>query len=194
MFDWLFEGHWYIYTVLALLALFFLWFWWQNRTRFWLIGLTVFLALIGIYWLLDILVETGREQIQRLMKEMAAAVETVAQDKKHDTEPIFRHISDHFQVRNKDKEQFRQYVEIAFRNNWIDSLEIWNLEFPAVGSATTCQGAFNVKPYGQAFRGEYYLVRATFVLEADHQWRLSQFDVFNPYSNSNESLLPSILP
>ena len=64
VFDWLFEGHWYIYTVLALLALFFLWFWWQNRTRFWLIGLTVFLALIGIYWLLDILVETGREQIK----------------------------------------------------------------------------------------------------------------------------------
>jgi hypothetical protein len=188
VFDWVFEGHWAVFSVLAMLALMVLLLWWWTHRRFWLIGCAVLAGLIGLYALLNVLVETDREQIKRKLDDMAAAVQP------HDTDRIFRHISPEFRYQNQDRAAFRSYVEYVFRHNWVDRLTIWNYEWPEGGNRTLCPVNFNVKLYGQVSGEEYYLVRALFSRDPDYQWRLRHFEVFNPFVQTTEPLRPPGLP
>src|SRR5581483_3497638 len=103
VFDWLFEGQVtvYIFLVAVLIGLFFLY--WQWRRRVWLYAMLGVLVLIGLYALLDRLVETDAEQVERQVKEMAAEMQA------HNLDAVMRHLSDDFRSPNnsKDKEQTR---------------------------------------------------------------------------------------
>ena len=74
MFDWLFEGWLEIYILLAVLAFARILAVWPFRRKVWLITLFSVIALIGVYWLLDRLVETDREQIERKLTALAVAM------------------------------------------------------------------------------------------------------------------------
>jgi hypothetical protein len=186
VFDWLFEGRRSIYLILAVAAALLLMLWWRNRSRRWLIGVGVVALLALGYFGLSKTIETPRAQVERKMKEMAAAVKT------RDTERLFRHISDRFRFRTLDKAGFRQTVQGVFDQRWIDELEVWDFSFPgdsAREGAITI--AFKVKAKGGRV-GESdptgRRAEATFVRDPDGQWRLQGFRVFKLLSTEEEDI------
>lgn len=180
MFDWLYEGRLTVYLVLAVVGLILLGLWVRDRRRGWLIAAGVVGLLVGAYALLDYLVETRREQIERKVHLMAAAV------KKKDVNAIFQHISDRFQLGGLDKAAFRGYVEQAARGGAVTDLKVWGFEFPdATGNVH-----FFAKPESERYLGggEFFLVRARFQQEAGNQWRLTTFNVFKPIFDAKDPL------
>jgi hypothetical protein len=179
MFDWLFEGRLTVYLALAVAALILLGLWVRNRKRGWLAGVAV-VALLGLaYFLLDRVVETGREQIARKLQEMAAAV------KARNTDGIFRHISDTFRVQGRDKASFRADVDGILRSGGVSDLEVWNAQVTDDNGGVS----FFAKPKGRLPGTDaYYLVRARFVKEGDGQWRLDSFQVFKPFADTTTPL------
>ena len=174
MFDWLFEGRPTVYLVLGLVAAALVAVWYAyDRRRRWLYAVAGVLALVGLYALLDRLVETRREQITRKLQEMAEAV------KKKDAGRIFEHISDRFELGGLNKTTFRQGVEARMKEGWIDELVIWDLTF------LDDQGkvSFMAKPKGRVGENVGALVRGRFVLETG-QWRLQSFEVFPSFVES----------
>jgi hypothetical protein len=175
VFDWLFEGRPVVYWLLAALAAVLLVGWWTTRKRALLLSVGAAAALAGVYFVLDRAVETPREQIERALTEMAAAVRT------RDAEAIFRHIAADFRFRNQDRAAFRAYVETAFQRGLVGELEVWEFQWPEAGDDHTRRVEFDAKPKGGMVpEGAFYLVKATFVREADGRWRLKGFEVFNP--------------
>jgi hypothetical protein len=176
MLDWLFEGRLLVYGLLVIAAVALVFLWRRDRRFHWLFGAGVIVALIGVYLLLDLLVETRREQITRkLQVEFPTAV------RNRDAARIFEHISDTFRLGDWTKADFRASVEEILRDRGVDDLEIWNIQFPDDEGNVS----FFAKPKGRMPGTDmFYLVRATFVLE-NGQWRMASFTVSNPYSDSN---------
>src|SRR5262249_20430351 len=122
MFDWLFEGRTPLYVVLATLAAFLLVVWWQTRKRWWLLGVTVAAGLIGLYALLDQMVETDREQIVRKFHEMAAAVNA------RDLDALFVNISDQFRSPNgRTKGDLRDFITNYLRPQIVEKVKVWDI-------------------------------------------------------------------
>lgn len=194
--DWLFEGRTAIYVLLAAVAFLALCAWWQTRRRVALITLAFALGLGGLYFLLDRLVETDREQIERKVRLMAAAVQA------HSTDSIFSHISESFQRGGTGREAFRSFTENALRNSWVNEIEVWGFEFGddfrsssqvPIGATTrqaeVAQVSFMVKPKGGRLPHEPFLrCDARFVRDADGQWRLLGFDLFEPAVNTQRPI------
>jgi ketosteroid isomerase-like protein len=191
VFDWLFEGRLAVYLALASVAAVCVMLWTRNRKRRWLYLACVPVLLIGVYFLLDLLVETRREQIGRKLKEMSAAVQA------RDVDRIFRHISEDFRLEQRgtsmDKAAFRRAVDTVFRNRVVDRVHIWDI---AIG-ARAGDVVFRVKPTGQRIPDHPgFVCRATFVQDADGQWRMAGFQVFDPLVNADQPIdipqLPTI--
>ena len=188
MFDWLFEGRASVYVSLAAIAIVMLLAWQQTRKRFCLIGLAAALGLAGLYFLLDRLVETDREQVVRKVEEMAAGVRA------RNADAIFRHISDRFSRSGVDRARFREAVDSLLRNRMVDEVEVWDFQFPAdsdtqgqlpgrSASGEAIVVSFTAKPKGGLADGKFGRCDATFVHDADGQWRLFDFRVFDPVAN-----------
>jgi hypothetical protein len=182
MFDWLFEGWPAVYVLLLGGAAILGFLWTRDRKRHWLAAAGVLVALAGVYFLLDRLVETGREQIERKTQEMARAVQN------RDVNRIFQHVSDRFHIgQAADKAQFRQLVENVLKHRLIDSVEVWEFQWPQglppVGSGQPARVVFRAKPKGQAAPHdvEHFRVEAEFVQEPDGQWRIQGFQIFHPF-------------
>src|SRR5262249_52742942 len=62
--------------------------------------------------------ESDQQQIERKIREMAAAVKTA------DLDRIFRHISDDFRYRNHDKPAFRQKADEVMRKRKVDEVVV----------------------------------------------------------------------
>lgn len=189
MFDWLFEGRPVVYSLLGAVAFAFLLAWWRTRKRGFLIAVGALVALAGLYFLLGKLVDTPRGQIERKVNEMAAAVRA------RDTEGIFKHVAADFRFRGQDRATFHKYVEGALQRQLIDELEVWDFRWPEGGDDHTRAVEFYAKPKGGLMTGSeaFYLVKATFVREADGQWRLKSFDVYNPAVDTNRPIdLPGL--
>jgi hypothetical protein len=184
VFDWLFEGRAVVYALLAAVAGVLLILWWMHRKRNLLIAVGVVAGLAGLYFLLDRLVETPREQIERKVGEMAAAV------KARDAGTIAKHLAADFRFHGQDRDSFRKFVESAVNRGVLDELTVWDMEWPEEGDDRTRRVQFKAKPKGGMAAGieYYYLVKARFVREADGQWRLKDFDVYNPFVDSNRPL------
>jgi hypothetical protein len=144
--------------------------------------------LAAAFALLDALVETRREQITRKLRDMAAAVEARQADR------IAAHLAADFRYAGKDREAFRAFVADAFRRRHVDRLEVWDFHWTDGATATTCPVEFFAKPYGTWGSDAFYLVRAHFVREAGDQWRLRDFDVFNPVADSRQPMPIPNLP
>jgi hypothetical protein len=120
VFDWLFEGQTtvYILLIVVLIGLFVVY--WQWRRRVWLYGMAVVVALIGLYWLLDRLVETDREQIHRKIGGMASGLQA------HNVDAVFKHISDNFRSpQGEDKNELHSLAER--RINQVTHVIVWNI-------------------------------------------------------------------
>jgi hypothetical protein len=178
VFDWLFEGRAVVYVPLTLLALALAFIWYSyGRRRAFLYAAGVMVVLIGVYALLDRLVETRREQIERKLHEMARGV------KDKNVDAIFRHISDQFDYKGINKATFRTGAAARMRTGWVDKLDIWRIEH------LDDQGKvrFQAKPHGRVGENVGTGVEAQFVNE-NGQWRLRSFKVFNPFVDTNQEI------
>jgi hypothetical protein len=187
VFDWLFEGRPVIYWMLGVLAVLLLLVWWRVRKRPVLLAAGVVAALAVVYFGLSFLVETPRAQIVRKVQEMAGAV------KARDADTIFKHIAKDFKFRGQDRATFRGYVEMVLKRGLIDDLVIYDEEFPAGGDERTRPVTFMAKPKSAALGDQpAYPVTATFVREADGQWRMQGFEVYNPVAGKQKMDIPNL--
>jgi hypothetical protein len=168
VFDWLFEGDQRAYLLLGLAAAALLGLWWRDRRKGWLIGVGAVAALLGLYFLLDRLVETRREQISRKVVEMAAAVE------KNDPDKLLSHVSPQFKWGGMNKDEFTKVVKDLLALAKGKTLQAWEVRFPDDKGKVT----FNVT--GRDSRGNTApgRVEAVFVRDPDGQWRMQTLEVF----------------
>ena len=201
MFDWLFEGRPAVYVVLAAATVVLFVAWWQRRKRYWLYGAAAFLALVGLYFLLDRLVETDREQIVRKIEEMSAGV------RERNVDHVFAHVSEQFRLNNSNRAAFRAFAEQAIRTGQVTEVEAWAPEFPedfrtkVRRTGTTgpqeldaARVTFMVKPHGPNLGTPFFRCDATFVRDPDGQWRLFAFQLFQPGVDSNQPFQIPQLP
>ena len=187
MFEWLFEGRAVIYWLIGTLAVVLLIVWWMHRKRGLLIAAGAVAALAGVYFLLDRLVETPREQIERKLGEMKAAV------KARDPDAIFKHIAADFRFRGQNRESFRTYVGDALRSGLIEDLIIYDVSFPDGGDSHTRPFEMMAKPKAWWMENQLaYPVRGKFVREPDGQWRLQSFEVYNPVLGQQPMDIPNL--
>lgn len=179
MFDWLFEGSLTIYLLLLIAAGILLALWLRERKRSWLFALAFVAGLAALYLLLDRLVETPYEQIDRKLHLMAHAVQT------RNSEAIFRHLAQGFSVQGIDRERFRAYVDRVLREGLVNELTVWDIQRPDPSGLVQ----FRAKPKGRQILSDVpYLVRGRFVRESDGQWRLESFQVFNPLVDQHQPM------
>ena len=110
--------------------------------------------------------------------------------KARNTDRVLTHISPKFSAYGRDRSEFRGYVES--RLGLVDDLVIWNIELPSGGSPAangTLRVTFSAKPKGARLgTPPPFLVEASFVLDPDGQWRMKDFQVFNPIVDSHVPL------
>jgi hypothetical protein len=197
VFDWLFEGQRMVYVLLAAVAVLCLFLWQQDRRRHWLLLTCGAIGVLAVaYYLLDVFVETDREQITLRLQRMAAGV------RQRDVQSIFEHISENFQRGGMNRDSFRTFVARAIDSGQVDEVEVWGFEFPdkfrgritldrgpSPGPAEVARVSFKAKPKG-ALTGSvaFYLCDARFIRDPDQQWRLFDFQVFNPAADSHTPL------
>lgn len=175
--DWLFEGHTSIYVVLVALTVLMGVVWWQTRKRWAILGMLVALGLVGLYALLDAVVETDREQIVHKIKLMIAAVNA------HDIDRAFQHISEDFRTpQGKGKEDLRQLATRYIGQHLLESVDVWDIACIGEPSRSdgTAKAAFMVKPHGPGVEGFPAECDATFDFDAQHGWRLSRVRLLKP--------------
>jgi hypothetical protein len=176
--DWLFEGRLSVYIALAGLAVFLLFLWQRRRKRGYLIGVAVSVALIGLYALLDVTIESDREQILRKVNEMAAAFNAGNLD------AAFVHISDHFRSpRGQSKQALREMAQHYRDQQIVERIIVWDivcLESPSRMNGTT-RVFFSVKAIG--FREFLADCDAIFDFDGQHGWRMRAVRLFKPQTN-----------
>jgi hypothetical protein len=199
VFDWLFEGRAAVYVSLAAVAIVLLAAWQQTRRGKWPIGVGAVALLVGLYFLLDRLVETDREQVVRKVQEMAAGVRT------RDANAIFRHVSERFSHGGANRARFREMVDAVLRGGVVDEVEVWGFQFagdfraavPLPGQearAETIRVSFQAKAKGgRAPEGPGNPCEARFVRDPeDGQWRMLDFQVFNPVLTDQPQTIPGL--
>ena len=179
MFDWLFEGHRHpaIYICLAAAAVLFLVIWYRTRKRRWLIAAAVPAALAGLYWLLDVAVETDREQIERKIHALADGFQAPA-----NLDAVFDNVSDNFHSSYaSDKAKLRELAQQHVRDSGITEVRILEFHCPEAwrgnGSAKAEFRAKVVGNFGGGLEAVTVHCDATFDYDAAHGWRMSDLGV-----------------
>ena len=107
-------------------------------------------------------------------------------------ESVGKHVTIQGWVRTRrdSKAGFQNFVQTALQHGVVDELTVWDFEWPEGGDDKSRPVQFKAKPNGGMAAGleYYYLVKARFVREADGQWRLKGFDVYNPFVDGNRPL------
>ncbi len=187
MFDWLFEGHLSVYILLAVAAALSVIVWARTRKRRWLGVAALFVALAGLYCVLDHAVETDREQVRRKVLAMAAALKAPA-----DLDAAFQYVSDRFRCPFADG-------KAALREKAGQQIQIWRItevriSDVRVGEVSREKNAavadFRAKVVGSFGELEAVTVHctATFDYDAAHGWRMRGLEV------KGEPPLPADLP
>lgn len=183
MFDWLFEGRTSVYVVLAALVVFLLLAWWQMRKRWILAAAASAAAFIGLYALLDKMVETDREQIVRKVTEMAAAVSA------HNLDAAFAHFSDRFRsAGGKSKQEMRETAQMYLDRRLIERVQVWDIL--VVGRPERERGLVHVFFSAKTHNGQDFLTDcdAVFTFQPERGWQMSGLRLLKPQSNEEWNL------
>ena len=176
MFDWLFEGYRSIYFLLGAAAVLFVVVWLRTRKRRWLIGAGVAVALAGLYWLLDIAIETDREQIQRKTTAMAAAFRAPV-----DLDAVFENVSDQFHTSYADsKKDLLDLARQHMQAHHITEVRISDVRVGEISrERNTAVAEFRAKVVGSFGALEAVTVSCTATFDHDpaHGWRMRDLDV-----------------
>jgi hypothetical protein len=179
MFDWLFEAHRHpaVYICLAAAAVLFLVVWFRTRKRRWLIAAVVPVALAGLYWLLDVAVETDSEQIERKVYAMADGFKAPAH-----LDAVFDNVSDKFHTSYaQTKADLRDLAQQHIRDSGITEVRILEFHCPEASRANGAARAdFRAKVVGNFGGGPDAVTvhcEAAFDYDAAHGWRMSALTV-----------------
>jgi hypothetical protein len=148
-------------------------------------GVIGVLLFVGLY-VGDSVYESDREQIVRKMNEMSAGVQS------RNLNAVFANISESFRKGGTSKAALRSLADKAQMSHQVDEVVIWGIEMdrvPKDSKPVDVDFLFKVK--GSLSSGEFFRGKATFVRDADGQWRMQTFDVFNPAA---ESRTPIAIP
>jgi hypothetical protein len=187
--SWLSDNFALFIMLLSIAALALAYLWWGSRRRYYAFGAVGAVAFMGLVCLLVYLLplllgESDGQQIERKIREMAAAVKAGNLDR------AFRHISSDFRFGSLDRAAFRQRAEEAIRRRHVEEVIVWDFERGEIARQTrTAKVSFMVKGTGD-WRGSElgYRCDADFVLDLDGQWRMRGFQLFNPFRESNEPI------
>jgi hypothetical protein len=161
----------------------------QSSPRKYLIalGLLALLALLGVY-ICDLMFESDREQIVRKLNEMSAAVRNRELDRG------FNHLSESFRVQSTNKSQLRAIGDQALRSGEVTDIPIWDINFESLDSkAGTAVVNFRFKLNGPGIPSEFqWIGEATFVREADGQWRATAWRAFNFSGKKDPVVIPRL--
>jgi hypothetical protein len=175
VFDWLFEGLTTVYVLLAAALLGFFFIYWQYRRKAWLYAMAVVVALIGLYWLLDRLVETDREQIQRKVDVMANGLRT------HNLDAVFEHLSDDFRSpQGRDKKALREEADRQI--NRVAQVIVWDFRWdsrPEPGKEYDGL-VFSFKVRGVGADDFAFDCRPVFVYEPGKGWLVKRLKILKP--------------
>jgi hypothetical protein len=173
--DWLFEGRTSVYVVLAALAVFLLLVWWQTRKRWCLAAVVVTAGLVGLYALLDKMVETDFEQLVRKVNEMAAAMNA------HDVDALFRNISDNFRSpQGKDKQQLRDALSNYLNMKMVENVRVWDIVVVDTPSRDHPPAQVFFRAKAESGRDLLADCEATFDFDAQQGWRLKGLRLLKP--------------
>jgi ketosteroid isomerase-like protein len=151
--------------------------WWMTRKRAYAFGVGVGAVLVAVLWLVSTFVQSDAKQIEQNIRDMGSGVEA------NDLDRVFGHIAGDFSVGSMDKSAFRRYAERFLRLHHVTGIVVWDYEPGEVSRADrTALVNYKVKAHGieDAQGVPFYNCRATFVLDADGQWRLRTFQLFLP--------------
>ena len=177
MFDWLFEGRAAVHVTLGVVAVLLAALWWRDRRRTWLYALVVVALLAGVYLLLDWLVETRTEQITRRLHLIEKGV------KAGDAEQVMQQFSSQFDYHGIKRDQMRASVTAKLKARFVEELTIWEVRIPDASGKVF----FKAKPKGLGDNPGFQ-VRSEFVKDADGQWRMRTFEVYNPFVDTEVPL------
>jgi hypothetical protein len=178
----LFEGQRTVYIVLAIILVLLLLAWWQTRKRQFLVASVVVLGLIGLYFLLDVLVETEQEadrnQLQARIEQMAQAVG------RKDTDALFQHISEKFtSPALKTRAQTYEFAKGLMARGGVTEVRVWDFEFEQQPSRAkgTAAVRFQFKAKGtEAPDMAAFGCEATFEWAGANGWLLIKVIIFDP--------------
>jgi hypothetical protein len=184
MFDWLFEGRLPVLLFILLLAGLLAFIWRNVRDRRLLAAAAFFVFLALLYWILNFLVETDREQIGRKLDEMNAALN------KPDLDAVFRHTSESFKFLGYDKKNARIRAESAMASLRVRNVRIWEVEVEELDpKQKKAKVNFKVKADHSLSSGaEFALCRSVWVLDSDGQWRMQACNLYNPLVDTTSPL------
>jgi hypothetical protein len=176
MLTWLVENSSTLYLVLGTIALITAALWWRRRTRPLLIGLVIAVGLLAAVVVLDLLVPTDQKRIMSSIKAMDAGVAT------RNADQIFAHISESFRVKSYDKVGFRYRAEPYLPQ--VSNFKVWDFQPQQISrEGRTGTIHFLVRADSPAERPLFFRCLATFALDADGQWRLRTFELFDPLAD-----------
>jgi hypothetical protein len=137
--------------------------------------MAVIVALIGAYWLLDRLIETDREQMQRKVEAMAEGLRS------HNLDAVFEHFSDDFRSpQGKNKKELRDFAGGVI--NSVAEVKVWDQHWESKPErGQECDGlVFRFKLRGVGVDNFYFDCRPVFVYEPGKGWRLKRLKIFKP--------------
>jgi hypothetical protein len=176
MFDWLFEGHLSVYFLLTAAAVLFAVLGARTRKRRWYAVAAGFVALAGIYCLLDFAVETDREQIQRKVRAMAANLKAPA-----NLDAVLVNVSDQFRCPFADsKTALREKASEGIRTWNITEVRLSDLHCGEISrERNTAVAEFRAKVIGTFGPVEAAPIscKATFDYYPTHGWRMRELEV-----------------
>ncbi len=178
--DWLAESNPTLYFLLACVAIAFAAAWWRTRKRHQAIAAGVALALLAGAYLCHRLVESDREQMVRKIDEMSAAVRARQLD------AAFRHVAESFRVASVDKKSFRAFADSMQQSRQVDEFVAWDYE-PGPTSRESKSGELSFRFIVRGSFGKTpptYFAKTQWVYDADGQWRLKAFELFNAINDS----------
>lgn len=177
MLDWLFEGWTSVYLFLGTAGLMCLALWVFTSRRGFAIAALVMAVLAGLYFLLDVLVETEAQKIERSLKQIASATQN------KDVDLIFDNISESFTRKTWSKKAYHDLVARFLPLYEVKEVRFWDVRFLELSrSGGMAKVYFRIRAVGGP-NPEYPFLRdcqATYRRDPDGRWRLQAFTLFMP--------------
>ena len=184
MLSWLVDDPFWVYAILGILTALCVWMWTRTRLGKFALGALIALMLIAGVVALQLLVTTDRKKIERSILEMSEGVKSQKMDR------IFTNLAQDFRFGGMDRAAFRAKCEIVAKPPLVDQVDAWGFDdWEFSPDKKVAKLSFRAKPKGNLTGDKlFYLVKAEFVKEADSQWRMRKFEVFNPHVETKQPL------
>jgi hypothetical protein len=165
-----------LYLALGVLVVITLFLWSKSRKPAGLIAVGVAVALLLAVYLCDKMAESPREQVERKTHEIAAAVTAKNSDQ------LTSNVAESFRYGGVDKAGVKTEADKAVKQYGLQEIQVWAFaRTPVRRDDKTYVQRFKLKPKGTFTMGvEHFDCEATWVKEADGQYRLQTFELFDP--------------